>query len=310
MSINTQLGIREETVYGTPVLANRFYPITGESLKADKQRLVSQAVTAGKRVQLASLANRGDTSVGGTINMELYSEDMALWFKHALGGTVVTTGAGPYTHVVTPGTLDGKSLTIQKGLEDVSGTVRSFAYAGCKVADWSISASAGSLATASFGVVGQSEVAGGTLATASYSATIQPFSYIDGTTSTIQGVAACVRSFALSGKNSLIDDRRCLGSGQIRKPIEGGLREFSFEAELEFEDLTHYNLFVNDTQSTVSLGFNNGAGETFTIALAAVRWDGETPTHDDFVVQKMMGNVYDSGSASVTITIVNNQSAP
>lgn len=153
-----QIGYATEVTVGTPATVTAFLPLISESLTQDRTRLESTGIIAGRRVLTSDQYNGGDVTVSGSVQHELYNRGLGKIFT-AMFGTVVTTGAGPYTHTFTPGDLTGDALTIQVGRPATNGTTFPFTYAGMKVSSWEIACAAGEIATLGLDLVGQREFA-------------------------------------------------------------------------------------------------------------------------------------------------------
>lgn len=269
-----QVGYATESSYGTIASISRFVPLVSESVSQKIDRMESKGIIAGRRVLDSNQWAAGDITIAGSLAHELYDRDLGLLFRHCFG-SVVTTGAGPYTHTFTPGDLSGVSFTTQVGRPDVSGTVQPFTFAGCKVQKWEIACKAGEIATFSMDIVAKSETTSGTaLASASYTAAQVPLTYTGGSVS-IAGTTASVKEIKLSGDNKLDDGRRFIGSQTISEPLEADLREYSGDLTLEFDGLTQYNRFV--TAGTASLVSSFTAGSYSLTITQNVRFDGESP---------------------------------
>lgn len=146
-SHDAQIGFAEEVTYGTRVAASRFYPVLSPDISYEVQRLESEGVVAGADVIGTDQWNGGPITVGGDVGFELYQDFAGLLFKHMFG-TVQTTGAGPYTHTFTPGSIDDLSLCIQLGIPPVLGSaVIPVEYLGCKITDWELACAADEIAT-------------------------------------------------------------------------------------------------------------------------------------------------------------------
>ena len=105
-AISAQLGVKAESTYGTYVAPTSFFPLISESVKFDIQRIESKAIRANRLTMDSGDWAAGQKTGSGQVNLELYDRTSALLFVHALG-SVATTGAGPYTHTITPGNLLG-----------------------------------------------------------------------------------------------------------------------------------------------------------------------------------------------------------
>jgi hypothetical protein len=269
-----QIGYGTESTYGTAVTVDRFYPLVSESITQEIERLESAGIIAGRRVLDSNQWAAGNITISGSVEHELYDRQCGLLFRHMFGG-VATSGAGPYTHTFTPGDLTNDHLTIQVGRPDVGGTVRPFTYAGCKITSWELACSVGEIATLGLEIVGKSETTATALATAAYSATALPVTFVHGAV-TIGGSAVAVSEATLKGDNGYNTDRRFLNDQTIKEPLEAGLRTYDGELSAEFESLTQYNRFVNGTTAALVLTFTVGSN-TLTVT-TNVRFDGATPT--------------------------------
>lgn len=280
--LSAQLGISEETTYGTPNNpVTRFFEFTEESIKLEIERIESAALRSGTRVQRSDRWSSGQRSVEGDIEMELGNKSFGLWLKHALGGVAsVEAPATVWKHTFTPGDLP-VGLTVQVGRTDVTGVTRAFTYHGCRISEWELSASVGEIAKLKMTVLGEDEDTGTALATASYPADLSLMTFIHGSL-TLAGSAYPVSEFSLSGNNALAADRYFLGSALRKSPIDAGMRECTGEITSEFNDLTAYSRFVTGTEAALVLLFQGsiitGASNYETKVTANVRFDGETPS--------------------------------
>lgn len=309
MSIGAQLGIVDESVYGTPVTVTRFYDFTSESFKLTIDRLESSAFRANSRVIRSDRWAAGKRSVDGSFEVELANKSQGLLFKHMFGDVTTSQpdAAGSptvYKHVFSPGDLP-TAFTAQVGRTDSAGVLRPFTYHGCRVADWKLSVETGSLGMLEVSVIGEDEDTSIPLATASYPTGLSVFSSIQ-TSMTVAGSAADVTGFDLSGNNGLADDRYYLGSALRKLPIEAGLREYTGSLQCTFDNYTAYNLFVNGTEAqvvalvqggTISGTYKYEAKLTFN-----VRFDGETPNVGgrEMTAQPLPFKVIQSGATTDT----------
>lgn len=269
--IGGQFGFVSEATPGTAVVVNKFLPIRNEEIAQDIDRLDSEGIRAGRLVTAKWKA--GSRTIAGTVESDLWNTDVATLFKHMFGA-VVTTGAGPFTHTYTPADLTGKSLTMQAGRPDITGTVQPFTWAGCKIGAWTLSASVGEICTMSLDVVGMTETTATALASASYAAALAPFCFTTASVKIAAATVATVTEIELTGDNGLTDRFR-LGSATSKEHLQNGFREYAGTMNTDFESLTAYNRFVNGTEAALELKFDNGT-ETLTIT-CNVRFDGESP---------------------------------
>lgn len=270
--IQGQLGYKSETTNGTAVTVDAFLPVNSVGVNKQITRLPSAGIRAGRRAQHTWAA--GAQTIGGTVAMELWNVDVAAIFKHMFGA-VSTTGSGPYTHTFTPGDLNNDSMTVQAGKPGTGGTVHPFTWAGCKVASWEISSDVDAIAMLSLELSAQTETTATALATASYDSALAPFTFIHGSLTVAGSAVATVRSVSLSGNNNLATDRHRFGSATVLEQLENGGREYGGQFEADFEDLTHYNRYVDGDEFALVLAFDNGT-DSLTITMN-VRYDGSSP---------------------------------
>ena len=301
-----QIGWKSEATWGTGVTPDRFAPFLSESIANDGgERLVSQGIRAGRRFPHAH--RRGIPIIGGSVSMEFGNTDIAVLLKH-LFGTVATSGAGPYTHTYTPGSLNGDSLTVQVGRPDTSGTVRPRTFTGCKIPSWTLSAEAGALAQLEVELSAAAETGETALAAASYTSGWAPFAYVDGSVSA-DGAPVTVDSWSISGATPMRTDRKPIGGASISEQLENGIRELAIELTMDFEDLAMYDHFLADDNLTLVLALDNGT-ESFTVT-AKGYLTGSSPTVEGVdIVKQPLTFVAESATSdadALTAVLVNSE---
>lgn len=282
-----QLGTAEESTYGTPVTVNRFYEVLpGESLDRNQTIIQSRGLRPGIRHALGSRRALVQRSGGGTIPMEIATTDFGRWFKHMLGGTpsiAQQAATAAYLQTFTPGALP-TGLTIQKGVEQVDGTVKPFTFHGCKIPAWEISISRGGIAQLSVDIDAEDVDVATALATASYTTGLKVFHFAQATLKKDTVAIAGVSDANIRGTNALDTERFFLGTSGLKEtPLETDFRTYSGSIKAEFRDLaTFYNAFAADTSLQLDLVFTGDAiegayDEELTITLHDVRFTGEAP---------------------------------
>ena len=256
-----QVGWKSESVWGTAVTVDTFVPVTQSSFEVDEGYLRSNGLRGGRRTR--GPGRLGARKISGSTELELPNVSIAALMKHMFG-TVNTTGAGPYTHTYSPGPHVGKSLTLQVGITDATDTVRPFTASGVKLGGWEISCKVGELAMLKFDWTGKDLVTATALASASYAATLVPFTFIEGSVTVDGSAVASANGVTLSASKNLRDKRHVLGSRYIREQLEDDFFDFTTEITADFDDLTLYALAVAGTQVASVLTFNNGT-QTLTI---------------------------------------------
>lgn len=273
-----QFGVSEETTPGTRVAASKFFEFTQESLKYHRNRIESKGLRAGRVVGPTRWA-AGIGWVDGDVTFECAPQGFGTLLKHMIGPDV-TTGAGPYVHTfASGGILDNLTYTVQVGRPDTSGTIRPFEYTGCSITDWALDAEVDAYLMMTCSFYGMTESTGQTLATASYPATITPFTYLMGSI-TVAGSAFDVKKFSIAGDNALVTGRHQIRATTPEQPkvaLQGDRRQYTGTLTADFTDLTAYTRFTAGTEAAVVLTFNAGAGLTLVIT-GNVRFDGDTPS--------------------------------
>lgn len=146
--MSAQLGVALETTAGVPVTPTAFVPFVSEKLKADRKRVESKGIIAGRRLLDSNMWNGGTIDVGGDVGLELYNRGLGKWFTGMFGTVTSTTGpvGSLYTHTWT-GLSAPQPLTVQKGVTGVSGTTIPLTYTGSMVESWELRAKVDEIVT-------------------------------------------------------------------------------------------------------------------------------------------------------------------
>src|SRR3990167_11023319 len=207
-AFNSQLGLVQETTYGTAVTVTKFYEFNSESIQSERGRVESR----GQRP--SQFAKRSDHFVtyqkgaSGSIEMDVMSKGFGFLLKHMLGSiSTSTVSDSNYTHTATIGSHYGSFFTAQVNRPfHPAGTDQAVTYAGGKVKSWKLSAAVEETLKASLDVDFQNEVTNVALASASYPTSQYPLTFVTGAL-TISGTAVPVTKFDLECDNKLKLDR-------------------------------------------------------------------------------------------------------
>ncbi len=286
-AIEHQLGWKAETTWGTPVTPDRFVEFTAESLGFRKATAGSDGIRPGTKYGRGSTRRLVHKWADGTTQHEVATTGYGLVFHHLLGTAAapVTVEVGVTLHTFSPGSLVGKGITVQKGVEKVDGTVQPFTYEGGKLKSAEFSNGQDEVLKMTLDWDFQQELTATALATASYTAPTV-FHYAQGTLKFAGATVANVRSLgSLKIVNNLDTERFFLGNAglkgeQLNRPrdtIDGNV-------EVEFADLTtSHNRFTADTSFILVLEYIGDVliGATqfpkLTITLNDTRLEGDTP---------------------------------
>lgn len=303
-----QLGIAAETTYGTAVTADHFYEDVSCEMTLVQEEIESASLRAGNMVLRDDRRVNDRQGVEGSIELEVMTKGFGLWFLHMLGAVAISTPSGGTTtrlHRHTLADLYGKSLTIQGGTPDVSGTVQPFNWLGCKIGSWELSQETGGLLMLNLTLDGQDEDADGTPALASASYPDRDLFDFGQCAVTVAGSAFDATSLSVACDNALNTERRFLRASTLKKePIHENLREITGELVGEFESMTAYNRFVSKTAAAVEFAWTGAVIEgsfnyKLVVTLPVVIFTGQTPSvgGPGIVAQSLPFKVLNDGSA-------------
>lgn len=286
--LSAQLGIATETTFGVRNVPDHFYELVSETIKLNKTRVAAKGIKPAKLVQRSQRFRTTRTDVTGDFVLEAASNSFGLLFYHMLGNKASIADGVGFKRTYTLADSFGISFTAQVGRTDTGGVTRVFEYNGCKITDWEISTAIDQVLSVKTTIDGVQETTAQTLATAAYpSNTTNEVYYVDEVALTIGGVATKCKDLSIMGKNNLKTDRFFMGQQTKLEQLRHAYVDLSGKITPEFNDLSLYNLFVNDTtiQGTAGIVVTCTGQKTYdtakpnkiVITLPAVRYDGDTP---------------------------------
>lgn len=287
------VGVAEEVTWGTPVAPSRFYEFTGESITGKYERIESDALRAGTRVQRTDRWQPNPKGAEGDLKVEVLDKGFGIVLKHMLGTVALGTPVGGFTvQTHTIGTLLGKGLTCQVGRVDSAGVLTPWTYEGGKVASWELSNQVDGVLELSVSLDFEAEKAGAgagayALAVPTYPADAQLFTFVGGSV-TVDATEFAVSDVSVKGDNSLKTDRYFLRTSpnqtNKKEQLEEGMRKYDLELKGEFDGLTHYNRVASATAAgalaEVVLTWDAPSGAQLKVTCANVRFD-EMPVNAD-----------------------------
>lgn len=286
MPLNSQLGFKPESVYGTAVTVDAFAEYTSENVKSMPRRVEALGLRAGTRVQRSDRFQPYTGGAAGPIEMPVMTKGHGVWFKHALGGNATT---GPtdsnYLHTATIATLLGDSMTVQVNRNLYDETDQAFTWEGCKITRATWTAAAEGMLTATYELDAEDEKTNTALASASYPSSADIFDWA-GISATVGGSAFEIHEFSISITNPLnVDRRRLRGSTVKKEPVENAMRTVEWSMKADFTALAPYSRMVDtdraDTLAALVVTCNGRtahAGTTLpsvVFTIAASRWDDQ-----------------------------------
>lgn len=317
---DSYLGVAEEVTYGTAVAPARFLEMVSEGLAGKYERIDSEAFRAGQRVLHKDRFAVNPKGGEGDLKLEGQDSSFGLLLKHALGAVSTGAPSGGFTpHTFTVGDIKGKSLTVQVGRADNTGTIQVFTYEGGKIKSWELSNAVDGVLNVSLDMDFEKETIGAgagayALSTPTYSTTGQLFTFVGGSAK-IASTDFAVSDISVKGDNKLKTDR-WFTTGKA-EPLGEGLREYSFELKGEFDGLTQLNRVASAVASgalaTLDLKWTSPQGGELSIAVPVARFD-EAPVNFDgakIIEQSLKGMILWDGTASpLTITYKSKDATP
>lgn len=222
MPLNTQAGTKDESVYGTAVVVDNFYPYLTENMVPNVIETKSKGLTASGNVQRWDQMSRVVAGWQGPHSLEVQDKGFQTWIKRILGA--LATGDpgddGEITYTGTLGSLCGFGFTFQTNKPTGSCAMvnQAFTYAGCKVNTWTLTMDKEGLLTLEVQLLSKSGTSATALAAASYPTATRPFSWGPGVSVVIGGTTIPTHSVKISGDNKLVLDDFI--DGTIAEPAE------------------------------------------------------------------------------------------
>lgn len=250
-TMNSQLGVVDESTYGTPVTVTRFFEFNSLGFDPQHGRVESKGLRVGTRTQRADRFEPYAMGAKCPVEMDVPTKGFGWWLKHMLGGVATgTVSDANYTHTGTEASLLGDFFTMQGNFPlNPAGTSQAITLHGCKVESWELACDADGVLVATLDVDAEEYDTSTALASASYPSDYRIFSFA-GASLTIGGSAVDVYDFSVSGNNTLDTDRRFLRGNPLKKePVENGFRTYEWACSVDFESLTQFDRFRSATRA-------------------------------------------------------------
>lgn len=322
VGLTTRLCTGVESVYGTPVVCDRFMEFDSESLERKNEIMRSSALGSGSlHLRRGSRSVVSARQVSGDITMECVTNGMGRHFRNLMGGTPTIAqqgGTTAYLQTHTLGSLLGKSLAIQKQLRDESDVVvAAFTNHGCKYISGEFSIDKKGKLMLTVTVDGEDVDTVTAAASPSLTAT-KTFHYRQGALSIAGVPAALVQSAGIKVDRKMDTDRFHLGNAGVKaEPLVNDFPEITGTVSAEFAALTYYDLFANDTPASLGLVFEGDTisgiyKENLTIVLPEIRLTGETPKVGGpglVIVNHPFEAQWDGAAADMTLTYTSTDTA-
>lgn len=254
MGLGAQVMVKQETTYGTAVTVDVGFPFVSEEVEPEHKRVEGTGQRANQLTVRNDQFEPYLIGASGSYSMEVTSKDFGWWLKWAMGS--LTTGSisdSVYPHVCILATAL-PSFTFQTNREFYpSYTDQAFTFEGCKIAKWSLECGKEGILMFSCDIVAENYSTATALATASYTASQELLTFINGTL-TIAGTETPVETWKIECDNMLdterIKQRAAANGGPNRQePVRKGRASVTWSASVDYTALTNYNRFAATTRS-------------------------------------------------------------
>lgn len=288
------IGFAEETTYGTYVAPTKFLEFEKEDLRKNKTTMQGGGLAAGRFADLGSRRVLTTVSGSGSVDLEVTNKSYGLLMKHLLGAvTSAQQGAGPaYLHTFTLADTFGKYLTVQKGVPDVTGTVRPYSFLGGKITSASFSCEVMGMLTSSLEFDFKDVSEAQSLAAPSYATGIAPFhgGQMQVKLGTFGSEAAIngVKKIDLKFERSLANERYYASAAGFpatkAEPIMNDTIKVTGTLTADYHTKTELaDRFASDSSTSLVLEWKGPLiaatyYETFRIKVPMIFFDSSTPT--------------------------------
>lgn len=271
--LDAQIGVAQESTWGTPVTVTRFLEFNSETLKRDVTWLEPTGLRVGTKYARAARVRQARRSISGDVELEWATKGLGPLIKNMLGSLVGPTqiaSTTAYKQIATPGDFRTLGLTVQVGRpEPATGTVRPFTFQGVKIPRWEFSLSDNATPKLKITLDGKDESTATALATASYltGATVFDFSQatlkLGGTATTASGettiaggvaVATILKDISITGAAPMAGDRFGIGNAGLKaEQLENATPQISGKIAAEFGKVELYDVFTGNTTVAMQL---------------------------------------------------------
>jgi hypothetical protein len=301
---NAHLVYAIESTPGTRETPNIAVPLISESMQdSGSKPIFRPGIIKGRRTHTGYNLTKSD--VGGQVRVPLTAQAIGGLFR-ALGGTVNTSGAGPYVHVITPGSPDAFSMQI--AWDDSAGTAFRKDYIGCLMNGGTLEVQADQDPTMQFDVRAQSEEDDAYADVTPSYATNDYFEFSDFTLSFDAGADECFDTATINWDNNLYQSPAiCPTNPRATLYEDAGMHMVSGTVGQDFTSWTKYAKFTAGTAATLDVTATSGTN--IVLIEMAIVLTGETPqvTGRERIKNGMPFEVVSgtSDAAAITVTLTN-----
>ena len=285
--LGSQLGIANETTYGTIVTPAKFLEyMPGETMTLSRAFVLSQQLRAGRSFTSSTRRTATTRSAAGALTLEVPNQGFGPLLNLLHGETVTPTKESSstiYKQVHNIGTTDPfkKSITLQLGKPTVEGVVSPFTYPGTILNSMVLSCQTGGWLTSALTLDSQDEQTGTALATASYPTSLQGFNFTQCVVKVNSVEQKAVRGITITINKPTDVARYYLGATKKAVPLTNAYAAATIALTVDYKDETLYKLFEKGEVVPVEITFTGETVETIVTELKfkfeACGLDGDSP---------------------------------
>lgn len=292
--LGASVGFSPESVFGTYVAPAKFYEFDTEDVKKTRPFVQGGGLAAGRMAKLASRRTFITEAASGSVGMEVVNKGMGLLLQHLFGSAATpaqqsSTPAYLQTHTLVDNV--GKSLTMQEGVPDTSGTVRVQTFKGGKITAGEFSCNVNENLHASWELDFQKYSEVESLATVSYPSAATAFHWGQmavklGTYASEASVTGVKNVTCRVERGQAVERYYAGASGLKAEPIMNtdvavtGTIDIDYVTKADFVDRFHGDSSTAMVLEWVGPLIASTFFQTFRLKLPAVFFTGDTPVVD------------------------------
>ena len=261
------INVGKESTYGTAVAGTTAYEFNSESFTVTPNRVQGAGLRVNSRVARSGRRATTTTQGTGALEVDALTKGMARLLEAALGsGTATLVSGTTYQHNYVLGDTP-PSLTIQKTIPRVDGTLDPHTFRGCMVNSFDLTVGNDDLVKASFDFDVRDMDTARAFDALTYPTTPSVLNFsqaavtiggavtVPTATALATGGTAVtdVRDFSLSVNNNLTTDRFNLGAAGLKAKPSVGLREITGSFTAEYTATTYRSAYLADTDLAITV---------------------------------------------------------
>ncbi|MGL4256348.1 MAG: phage tail tube protein [Microbacterium sp.] len=324
-SADCSIGYKAESTYGTGVTVDRFLEFNTEGLDFLPNRQTRRGMRVGRRTAISGRKITTTKQAGGPIETDIWTKGLGTLLQACTGTASSTVVSGAtYQQLFTLGD-SLNSLTVQKGIPRVGGTVDAYTFLGAMVDQFTISIPSDEAATLSVELDARDMTTGTAYATPSYVSSPNVYHWAHAaftyggtvtaptTTALASGgtAAADIRDFELTVNNNLNKERWNGGLGGLKDKPTVGIREITGKFTAEYAARGYIDDFAADTERALVATLTSGEAlstgfATLQVVLPAIKLDGPgavVANDGDLITVEHTFTAYDNLTAAQPIWI-------